>query len=165
VSTTAQHLEPLLRLIRVYPRHPRSLLCAFAPSGPLFFLTICAAISLAGCTAEKTASIHGKVTLDNEPVANGSIVFLPTSGAGKKAAAAVEHGLYSISASDQLPAGSYRVEISWRKPTGRQISSADPGIMTDETREAIPARYNIESTLTTEFAGGEVEKNFDLLSK
>jgi hypothetical protein len=123
------------------------------------------ALSLAGCTAEKTASIHGKVTLDNEPVANGSIVFLPASGTGKKAAAAIEQGLYSIPAADKLPPGSYRVEISWRKPTGRQIPSADPGIMTDETREAVPAHYNTESTLTRDIATGDVEKNFDLVSK
>jgi hypothetical protein len=123
------------------------------------------ALSLAGCTAEKTASIHGRVTLDNEPVANGSIVFLPASGTGKKAAAAIEQGLYSIPATDKLPPGSYRVEISWRKPTGRQILSADPGIMTDETREAVPAHYNTESALTTDIASGNVEKNFELVSK
>jgi hypothetical protein len=138
-------------------------LCASAPLCEAFCLIVY--IALAGCTAEKTASIHGKVSLDGEPVVAGSISFLPTSGPGKKAAAAVEQGLYSIPASDQLVPGSYRVEISWRKPTGRQIPSADPGIMTDETREAVPARYNIESTLTTEIASGDVEKNFNLSSK
>jgi len=109
--------------------------------------------------------VHGIVTLDNEPVASGSIVFLPTAGPGKKAAAAIEQGHYSIPATYSLPPGSYRVEISWRKPTGRQIPSADPGIMTDETREAVPIRYNTESTLTAEIASGDVEKNFDLSSK
>jgi len=131
----------------------------------IFILTICIVVCLAGCTAEKTASIYGKVTLDNEPVASGSIVFLPSSGPGKKAAAAIENGLYSIAAADKLPPGSYRVEISWRKPTGRQIPSADPGIMTDERREAVPARYNTESTLTADITTGDVEKNFELVSK
>jgi hypothetical protein len=150
-----------LQFIRVHPRHQRSLLCAFAPLRELFLLAVC----LAGCTAEKAASIRGKVTLDNEPAASGSIEFLPTAGTGKKAAAAIDHGLYSIPATDKLPPGSYRVKISWRKPTGRQIPSADPGIMSDETREAVPTRYNTESTLTTEIASGDVEKNFDLVSK
>ncbi len=129
------------------------------------FLIACIAISIAGCAAESISSVHGKVTLDGELVANGSIVFLPKSGTGKKAAAAIEQGLYSIPAADKLLPGAYRVEINWRKPTGRQIASADPGIMADETREAVPAKFNSESTLTAEIASGDVEKNFELLSK
>ena len=66
---------------------------------------------------------------------------------------------------DKLLPGSYRVEISWRKPTGRKIASADPGIMIDETREAVPAKYNTDSTLTVEIGSGDVEKNFALTSK
>ena len=138
---------------------------AVSHQSSLLLLTISTLLCLAGCTAENSASIHGKVTLDSEPVANGSIEFLPTPGPGKKAAAAIDQGLYSIPATDKLPHGSYRVKISWHKPTGRQIPSADPGIMTDERREAVPARFNAESTLTVDITSGNVEKNFELLSK
>ena len=61
--------------------------------------------------------------------------------------------------------GKYRVEISWRKPTGRKIPSADPGVIIDETREAVPAKYNSESTLTVEIGSGDVEQNFVLTTK
>ena len=95
----------------------------------------------------------------------GNVVFLPTAGSGTRAAAAIENGSYSLSAADKLRPGIYRVEISWHKPTGRKIASADPGIMIDETREAVPARYNTESTLTVEIGSGDIEKDFALSSK
>lgn len=119
---------------------------------------------LCGCSGQKAASVHGQVTLDGEPVSAGSIVFLPAAAGGRKAAAAIEGGAYSIPASEQLAPGSYRVEISWHKPTGRKIPSADPGMTMDETREAVPARYNSDSTLTAEI-GGDAEKDFALTSR
>lgn len=117
-----------------------------------------------GC-AEQAASIHGKVTLDGEPVTAGSISFLPASSGGRKAAAAIEQGAYSIPATEKLLPGSYRVEISWHKPTGRKIASADPGMTAEETREVVPAKFNTESTLTVEISGGEAEKDFALTSR
>jgi hypothetical protein len=118
-----------------------------------------------GCSGEKSASVRGKVTLDGEPVAAGNIAFLPTAAGGKKAAAAIEQGAYAIPASEKLLPGSYRVEISWHKPTGRKIASADPGMTIDETREAVPAKYNSNSTLTVEIGSGEVEQDFALSSR
>src|SRR5262245_8844606 len=98
---------------------PRSL--AIFASGAL--------IAIAGCGTKAASAVHGKVTLDGEPVTNGNIVFLSAASSGPKAAAAIEQGSYVVSAQDKLQPGTYRVEISWRKPTGRKIASADPGIM------------------------------------
>jgi hypothetical protein len=125
-------------------------------------LTICL---IAGCKETSPSSIHGTVTLDGESVELGNIVFLPASGSGPRAAAPIEQGVYSIPASEKLVPGSYRVEISWRKPTGRKSASADPGMMIDETREAVPAKYNTDSTLIVEIGRGDVAKNFDLISR
>jgi hypothetical protein len=121
-------------------------------------------IALAGCASEGSSPVHGKVTLDGQPVEAGNIAFLPTAASGRKAAAAIEQGAYALSMSDKLPPGSYRVEIGWPKPTGRKIPSADPGMLTDETREAIPGKYNTNSTLTVEIGKGDTEKNFALTS-
>jgi len=121
-------------------------------------------IAFAGCASESSSPVHGKVTLDGQPVEAGNIAFLPTAASGRKAAAAIEQGAYALSMSDKLPPGSYRVEISWPKPTGRKIPSADPGMLTDETREAIPGKYNTTSTLTVEIAKGDAEKDFALTS-
>jgi hypothetical protein len=132
--------------------------------GILSSFALCALIGVAGCGATSSATVHGKVTLDGEPVATGSIVFL-SAGSGSKAAAAIEQGVYAVSTQDKLAPGSYRVEISWRKPTGKKVASADPGIVIDETREAVPAKYNTDSTLAVEIGTGDVEKDFDLSSK
>ena len=121
----------------------------------------CAA--LAGCGgSDNRMSVKGKVSLDGEVVDRGSIVFLPTAGVGTKAAAAIEAGEYVVPAEEGLRPGTYRVEVSWSKPTGRKVASADPGMMMDETREAIPAKFNTASTLTAEIAAGENTQNFPL---
>jgi hypothetical protein len=117
-----------------------------------------------GCGGPSTAALHGKVTLDGVPVTSGSIAFFP-EGAGTKAAAAIVDGNYTIEAEDGLQPGKYRVEVSWHKPTGRKVPSADPGITMDETKEAIPAKYNTASTLTAELDPGEASKDFALTSQ
>jgi hypothetical protein len=124
-----------------------------------------ALITIAGCGTQSAPAVHGKVTLDGEPVTSGSIVFLSAASSGPKAAAAIEQGGYAVSAQDKLQPGRYRVEISWRKPTGRKIASADPGVMVDETREAVPPKYNIDSALSAEIGSRDVEKDFALSSK
>ena len=126
---------------------------------------LCVLIGPIGCGTKSVSSVHGNVTLDGEPVAAGNIAFLPPGGSGSRASAAIEQGAYKISASDNLAPGSYRVEISWHKPTGRKIASADPGMMIDETREAVPAKFNTDSKLMVEVAGGDVEKDFALTTK
>lgn len=135
------------------------------PWPPAFSAFLACFIFAAGCSAKSSSSIHGKVTLDGEPVASGNIVFLPQSMKGPKAAAAIESGVYALSPQDKLEPGKYRVEISWHKPTGKKVLSADPGVTIDETREAIPAKYNSDSTLLAEIGSGEVEKDFALTSK
>jgi hypothetical protein len=129
------------------------------------FCAVGAIAFLGGCSGQNSASVHGKVTLDGEMVSAGNIAFLPAAAGGRKVAAAIEQGLYSIPASQKLEPGKYRVEISWHKPTGRKVASADPGMTIDETREAVPAKYNRDSTLTVEIGGGEVEKDFSLATK
>jgi hypothetical protein len=120
---------------------------------------------LVGCGTTSAPTVHGKVTLDGEAVTNGNIIFFSQEAKGPKASAAIEQGAYTISPQDKLLPGKYRVEIRWSKPTGKKIPSADPGIMTDETREAVPAKYNTDSTLTAEITAGDAEKDFALTTK
>jgi hypothetical protein len=130
------------------------------------FLTLGAlSIVLLGCGKSAAPAVHGKVTLDGESVTAGSIQFHPQGSGGTKAAAAIEQGSYVIPAETKMQPGKYRVQISWLKPTGKKIASADPGITTDELREAVPAKFNTESTLTAEIGPGDTEKDFALTSK
>jgi len=126
---------------------------------------LCVVAGFVGCQAETGSAVQGQVTLDGEAVAIGSISFLPTSGAGPKGSAAIEQGAYSIPATEKLQPGSYRVEISWRKPTGKKVASADPGMTIDETREAVPAKYNTASTLIAEIGGAHAQQDFAMISK
>jgi len=133
---------------------------------PFVCLSAVLLISVLGCGKGSAPTVHGKVTLDGENVSSGSIMFFPKgSSGGTKAAAAVENGVYTIPTTDKMQPGTYRVEISWQKPTGKKIASADPGITTEERREAVPAKYNTDSTLTAEIGSGETEKDFALTSK
>ena len=116
-----------------------------------------------GCGSSNQVSVQGRVTFDGQPVGPGSIVFLPETGAeGTKVAAPIEDGKYQIGTERGAAPGNFRVEISWSKKTGRQLPSADPGIMMDETKEAIPPQYNSQTTLRCELKPGENVHDFDL---
>jgi hypothetical protein len=147
------------------PRAKRSQHLDMAWRPLLSALAIGSLLALAGCGKGSAPSVHGKVTLDGESVTQGSISFFPEAVKGPRAAAAIEQGVYALAPHEKLTPGKYRVEISWRKPTGKKIPSADPGIMIDETREAVPTKFNSDSTLIAEIAHGETEKDFDLTSK
>jgi hypothetical protein len=131
----------------------------------LSVLATCLIFVIAGCEKKSSPSVYGKVTLDGQSVTEGSIAFYPQDTRGPKAAAAIENGAYSLSPNDKLIPGKYRVEISWRKPTGKKMPSADPGITIDETHEAIPTKYNTDSTLIADIQSGDAQKDFALTSK
>jgi hypothetical protein len=115
-------------------------------------------VLLAGCGGG--SRIEGKVTLDGQPVDGGGIAFIDSSG-GKTASGRIEGGKYSIEA--QLPPGSYKVEINWLKPTGKQVQNkSDPGTSVDETKQVIPMEYNTNSKLTADIKSGSNTFNFDL---
>ena len=122
--------------------------------------------AVSGCGPSSQVSVQGRVTFDGQPVGPGSIVFLPEAGSeAVKLAAPIEDGKYRIGTERGAKPGAFRVEISWSKKTGRQIPSADPGMMMDETQEAIPAQYNTQSTLRRELKPGDNVCDFELSSR
>ena len=132
---------------------------------PVRFFAACLLVTLAalgGCARQGGNSVNGEVSLEGEPVNGGSIVFLPAGGEGTKGAAEIIDGKYAIPAEQALTPGSYRVEINWSKPTGKQLPSGDPGMMMEERAEAVPVKYNSESTLTVEIAAGANKHDFRL---
>jgi hypothetical protein len=122
--------------------------------------------AVASCGSSNQVAVQGRVTLDGQPVGPGSIVFLPEGGGeGTKVAAAIEDGKYQIGKERGAKPGAYRVEITWSKKTGRQRPSADPGMMMDETEEAIPPQFNSQSTLRKELKPGDNVHDFELKSR
>ena len=117
----------------------------------------------AGCNGGSgKVKIHGKVTLDGQPVATGSIAFIPTDGKGQTAGAIITDGAYQA----EVQAGAMRVEIHYPKASGKRKLYDTPDSPTiDTTEEQIPAKYNTQSQLTETITSKSSEINFELKSK
>ena len=134
--------------------------------GPRALLLVLFLVGLAGCPGGP--SVQGTVTLDGAPVDGGAIRFTPAGGEGTATSvgAQIVGGKYAIGGRQALAPGSYRVDINWKKPTGRKVPTpGDPGTTTDETAEAIPPTYNSNSTLKADITSGANTVNFDLKSR
>jgi len=135
---------------------------------PLVCAAVLAVLAAPGCGGG-TVSVSGTVTLDGQALESGQILFVPVdTSKGQSAGATIQNGKFDVQgAAPPLP-GSYRVEITSKKKTGRQIpagSPSPPGTMIDETKEAVPAKYNTNSTLRQELKPGANTLNFPLDGK
>jgi hypothetical protein len=107
---------------------------------------------LVGCSqASNRAGLGGMVTLDGEPLAEGIITFRPQPGSsGPTAGATISDGRFSVSNDKGVFAGTFRVEITANRKTGRKVKDPVLGMMIDERKQIIPACYNRQSELTAE---------------
>jgi len=86
-------------------------------------------------------SVQGIVTVDGCPLKSGSITFVPTwKGGAKRRAAIIQRGEYEIAR--VLTSGVYTIEI--RAPQTVEGTAV----------EALPAHYNVNTTLTAEILRG-----------
>ncbi len=123
-----------------------------------------------GCSDHGLVDVQGKITLDDQPLPGGVIVFEPIDGNGVTAGGEVRGGRYALADESAVPPGEKRVRITGVFKTGRQIEvgpPAPPGTMTDEVEQIdIPAIYNQSSTLRVKVVAGEVNQHdFDLRSQ
>lgn len=115
----------------------------------------------AGCGGPPQATVSGTVTLDGQPVENGTISFYPTANAGQTAGGGIENGRFTVTGSP----GEMTVLISANKVVGKQKMFKD-GPETDKIVELIPDRYNKTSELKVTLSPGVNEGvNFDLTTK
>jgi hypothetical protein len=137
----------------------------------LQFIICLATAALLGCgDAGEHALVTGKITLDNQPLDEATISFMPSGGSQAQAAwSMVKGGQYTIDEAAQLAPGPTRVEIRATRSTGKIIpagASAVPGGEPEqEMKEVIPSRYNTASTLSAELKPGENVLDFDLKSR
>lgn len=110
-------------------------------------------------------AVTGKVTLNGRPLAEGSIMFEPTSGRGAMGGGRIENGNYRLSVQGGLPPGEYIVRIS-AAATGRNAPAATPPGETPgagaDPPEMIPPAWNSQSRHTVEVGDGSNEFNFDI---
>jgi hypothetical protein len=120
-----------------------------------------------GC-GRNDVTVRGTVKFNGVPVEQGSISFFPMPGTiGPVAGGQIWGGEYTVTGSKVPVIGSYQIEIRSSRKTGKMVpagSPAPPGSMVEEIAEAIPARYNSNSTLEREIVSGKNSLNFDLAS-
>ncbi|HWG42313.1 MAG TPA: hypothetical protein VN688_05955 [Gemmataceae bacterium] len=114
---------------------------------------LCVLVLLAaGCSPKSgRVALKGTITYQGAAIKEGSIQFEPTDAAQSYSAGAiVKDGDYSIPADKGLLPGKYSVKIS--APEARGADSApdnSPGAF-NLAKERLPAKYNIQTTLTAE---------------
>lgn len=116
-----------------------------------------------GCGGPPKAKVSGTVTLDGEPIENGTISFYPTGKDGQTAGGGIENGKYTVEASP----GEMTVVISASKVVGKQKMYDTPDSPeVDKVVELIPDRYNKTSELKVNLKPGDNEGiNFELTKK
>lgn len=124
------------------------------------FLAVLITIALSGCTGSsnkvKTAQLKGRVTVDNQPVEQGSLQFLPIAD-GQPTGAEIKAGGYEA----EVPLGKVRVVFTANRPTGRMVeeySSSYPEVV-----NLIPARY--AQGLEVEVVGDNAARHFALTTQ
>jgi hypothetical protein len=118
---------------------------------------------LVGC-AKGPSTVTGTVTLDGQPVANGSIRFIKEEGGALvREGAVITGGSFQA----QVPPGKYRLELSGTKVTGKRTQTGFDGKdeTIETTDELFPEKFNTKSVLSEEIKAGPNELKLDLQSK
>jgi hypothetical protein len=124
-------------------------------------LTACILLAGPGC-GSGNVPVAGDVTYEGQPIDDGAITFVSQGGEPEtKASCHIAGGKYKFEA-DRGPApGKYRVEVTWLKKTGKKVPTGD-GDPQDEKVQVLPAKFNVQSTLTAEVKSGTRKLDFAL---
>lgn len=137
-------------------------------------LSLVMILAVAGCGGGDGLDrqpITGQVVFDGQPLKDAEILFFPTSATGKDAVATgaqITNGAYAISRENGPIPGNYKVQITAAGGAQAPPANADamPGTGPIHAKELIPAKYNVQSTLTADVKSGETNKfDFTLSSK
>lgn len=149
---------------------------------PQTLLLISVAAFLSGCggdTGPERVGVNGDVTLDGQPVTEGTIAFVSLEG-GRTCATPIKDGSYELPHGAGPFVGPQKVTIMAFEKTGQTITvtkslpgppdeaPAIPpgGLQIEETKQVLPARYNTASELTANLSSGNNNYvNFDLTSE
>lgn len=126
------------------------------------------AVVQVGCgqkpTGPERGVVHGKITLDGNPIANGTVSFVAMAPDGGPAwATSLKDGQF-VSGDVGPVVGKSRVEVRARRQASAQPQNPD-GDWKGGYVEAVPDRYNAHSTLEVDVRPGENTFDFDLKSR
>jgi hypothetical protein len=120
------------------------------------------AVAAGGCSDPTKARVQGKVTLDGQPLKNGTIEFFPLGKTGQSAAGPIINGEYEVT---KASVGEMRVKINGSEVVGQQKLYDTPDSPTvDQVNNPVPAKYNTNSQLKETLVSGDNELNFELKS-
>lgn len=127
-------------------------------------------VLLTGCDANRGErnAVAGTVTFDEEPVVEGTITFVPIGETkGPLVGGNIKDGRYEIPAGDGPAAGSYRVEISALRETGKKAPDISGKLTLDEKESYLPKGVysGSTSTLQAEIVKGANAHDFEMKSK
>jgi hypothetical protein len=137
-------------------------------------------LAMAGCSGSgddlPREAVSGTVTLDSQPLADGTITFAPqaqgsTGGFATPGGAMIKDGKFYIAREVGMVPGTYSVAIYSAGKRGNGTKPAQPGgggnKGTDVAPETIPAKYNSRTELKAEIQkGGSIDTlKFELKSK
>jgi hypothetical protein len=129
-------------------------------SGVTYLLVLVGLMSTVGCS-DKIA-VTGQVSLNNTPVEDGTITFVPVDGKGPSAGNLIHQGQYSV---EVLP-GKKLVRIEGYKTVGTIKMAIGPKpIDAPDKRRIVPKQYNSESKLEVDVDSSHREHNFTLEGK
>ena len=117
-----------------------------------------------GCgTSDDRSAVSGTVTLGGKRLDQGNIMFVPVvMETGSQVSALITDGTYQIPKEGGLRPGKYRVALSSTDgATPDPVAAPDtpPGPTGNfSSKERIPAKYNLESTLEVEVQKGQAHK-------
>ena len=105
-----------------------------------------------GCgPATDRLSLHGWVTFQDQPLEQGYVTFLTTSGPpGPVCGAVIRDGRFDIPSDQGLTPGTYRVLISSPGGVAPQTPEEIAAGASARALEQLPPEYNTESKLTAE---------------
>jgi hypothetical protein len=127
-----------------------------------------ASVLLFGCSKPEP-TVTGTIRVDGEPLARGSISFVPLDDKGAVAddrgpggGGTIAEGKYRVEKG--LTVGSYRVEIQGtRKIPGKpRRNPIIPSSLVDDEVAVVPSKYNTKSTLIVEVHAGAQTIDFPL---
>jgi len=139
---------------------------AFSSAAVLVLFFLCT-----GCGGDPArGSVTGKVTVDGEPLADGTILFQPTGDTrGPNAGATIQNGRYRIKRDRGATVGMNVVEITGTLKTGEPKSLPSQGVrltpeMIYEATGVRPLEFESERPLEVKIAAGANKFDFPLRS-
>ena len=133
-------------------------------------MVACLVLSLLGCGSESVGKVAGKVTLNDEPLTQGSVVFEDKAKGISVVAPLKADGTFEVKTHDSngLPPGMYKVGVSpGSVGTGETPLAIDPTTISAPVAPTVPAKYQNPDTsdLTAQVEAGNNEPYHFVLEK